>query len=354
MLKYRHFNKDLISFVYLVCVFFVCVFSFSATAENRGIDMQPVESSNLPSSNSAITRGTFRALIIGNSNYRDPEGKWPNLKTASADAQSMANMLKNQYGFTDTVLLIDATRSDILRALTKLSQRATTDDSVLLYYAGHGFLDSETNKGYWVPVDARGTDDSTFLRNSTIRDEMSIISRRVKHTLLISDSCFSGSLLRTASRGLPPTTGIERYYKKVATKKSVQIMSAGGLEYVDDNYRNSGHSPFTYFLLNELKHNDQQLITLSELSTNVQKAVANNVDQTPETGVLQGAGDELGEFIFLNLEIAINLKGIDKDKVKINVQVSPTVESTTPVVIERKKVIESKKHKEVFIPLPTL
>ncbi|NOX43724.1 MAG: caspase family protein [Gammaproteobacteria bacterium] len=320
--------------------------------------MQPVNSNN--QSTILISQGTFRALIIGNNEYRDPKGKWPSLKTASFGAKSVANLLKKHYGFTDIELLINASRSDILHPLGDLSKRVNTYDSVLLYYAGHGFLDTDTSKGYWIPVDAKGEDDSTFLRNSTIRDEMSIIASRVKHTLLISDSCFSGSLLRTTSRGIPPTTGVERYYKKISTKKSVQIMSAGGLEFVDDNYRNSGHSPFTYFLLNELKHNDRPLITLSELSTNVQKAVANNVDQTPETGVLQGAGDELGEFIFLKMEIAIEVKGTDKDKIKVNIQVTPTV-GAIPIELENvignsvsKKNTEPHKPKKIFIPLPTL
>jgi len=332
--------------------------SFSVLAQNRGIDMQPVNGNS--QSNLLIPKGTYRALIIGNSVYRDPKGKWPSLETASSDARSLANLLENQYGFTDIELLINASRSDILRALSSISKRANKDDSVLLYYAGHGYLDTDTNKGFWIPVDVKGTDDSTFLRNSTIRDEMSIISSRVKHTLLISDSCFSGSLLRTASRGIPPTTGLERYYAKVAAKKSVQIMSAGGLEYVDDNYRNSGHSPFTYFLINELKYNDRPQLTLSELSTNVQKAVANNVDQTPETGVLQGAGDELGEFIFIKMEIAIDIKGIDKEKIKVNVQVTPTADAT-PVEVKKVIIVPNndkpptpEKTKKVFIPLPTL
>lgn len=350
-------QKNLLTQCGLVCIFLLFI-PFSVSAQNRGIDMQPVNrsiQSTLP-----ISKGTFRALIIGNNDYRDPKGKWLSLKTASFGARSVADLLEKQYGFTDIELLINATRSEILRALAALSKRVNANDSVLLYYAGHGFLDTDTNKGYWIPADAEGTDDSTFLRNSTIRDEMSIISSRVKHTLLISDSCFSGSLLRTASRGIPPTTGIEQYYKKVAAKKSVQIMSAGGLEFVDDNYRNSGHSPFTYFLINELKNNDRPLITLSELSTNVQKAVANNVDQTPETGVLQGAGDELGEFIFFKMEIAIDVKGIDKEKIKVNVQVSPTADAT-PIEVKKtieipaqKKPIGAVKPKKAFIPLPTL
>ena len=106
-------------------------------------------------------------------------------------------------------------------------------------------------------------------------------------------------------------------------------MSSGGNEYVDDNYRDSGHSPFTYFLINELQHNDKPMITLSELSTGVTKAVANNVDQTPTHGVLQGSGDELGEFIFVKIKVKV--KGISPDKVKVDVDVEPDNEGVISV-----------------------
>jgi hypothetical protein len=113
--------------------------------------------------------------------------------------------------------------------------------------------------------------------------------------------------------------GTQTYYRKVADKKSIQILTAGGVEYVDDDYSASGHSPFTFFLLNELKSNERPLLTASELATNVEKAVGNNVDQVPRSGVLQGAGDELGEFIFINVDVVVN--GVPKEKVKVTVNV---------------------------------
>ncbi|MEJ2642305.1 MAG: hypothetical protein P8010_22335, partial [Desulfosarcinaceae bacterium] len=170
-----------------------------------------------------------------------------------------------------------------------------------------------------VPVDAKDTDHTTFLRNSTIRDELGILASRAKHTLLISDACFSGTLLRGDRRGISAQMGTEAYYRKVANKRSIQVLTAGGVEYVDDDYQTSGHSPFTYFLLSELKNNHRLLLTASELSTNVEKAVANNVDQVPESGVVQGAGDELGEFIFINIDLAV--EGVPKEKVKVKVNV---------------------------------
>jgi len=252
-----------------------------------------------------------------------------------AGARAVADVLKNRYGFDDVVLLENATRREILIALNELSREVLPNDNILVYYAGHGFLDPDTRRGYWVPVDAAGTDLTTFLRNSTIRDELNTIAARGRHTLLIADSCFSGSLLRSGTRGLPPAVDSERYYQKVAQKKSVQIMAAGGIEYVDDDYRASGHSPFTHFLLSELKYNDRPLLTVSELSQSVERAVANNVSQVPESGVLQGAGDELGEFIFVDITVS----GVAPERVRVRVQqaqpvgpkVSPAPAPTAPL-----------------------
>jgi hypothetical protein len=335
-----------------VMVFAMC-FTQSALAQPRGIAIEPVTQTVT----APVSKGTYRALIIGNNDYRDSQGKWTPLKTAVSDAKAVAELLQSHYGFTDVQLLENANRRDVLIAMQDLSRRIATNDNILLYYAGHGFMDIETNRGYWVPVDAIGTDHTTFLRNSTIRDEMSVIASRAKHTLLVSDSCFSGTLLRRGSRGLPPETGsADLYYQKVANKKSVQIITAGGAEYVDDDYQDSGHSPFTYFLLNELKHNDKLLLTASELSNSVEKAVANNVDQVPESGVLQGAGDEMGEFIFIKVDV--HVQGVPKDKVKVKVNLIPEERSDTvsaePVTPQPQKSEPKAGEKRYIMPIPTL
>jgi hypothetical protein len=232
-------------------------------------------------------------------------------------------MLKTNYGFSDITKLTNASRRDIVLAISDLSKRVLPNDSVLVFYAGHGYLDQDSNKGFWVPVDANGTDHTTYLRNSTIRDELSTIASRSKHTLLVADSCFSGTLLRRGINPLSVANANEAYFRKVANKKSAQIITSGGIEFVDDDYKKSGHSPFTYFLLNELKYNDKPMLTVSELSSNVTKAVSNNVEQTPNSGVLAEAGDELGEFIFIKLKVKVDTKGIPLDKVKVEVELEP-------------------------------
>lgn len=325
-----------------------------AAAQTRGITLSAVDQKL----QTPYVNGVYRALIIGNNSYQDSKNRWPHLKTAVSDARAVGQILNQHYGFDDIEILEDATRRDTLKAFERLSQKALPNDSVLVYYAGHGFIDSDSNRGFWVPVDAQGIDNTTFLRNSTIRDELSSIASRARHTLLISDSCFSGTLLRRGTRSIARENQDAGYFRKVSNKKSVQIIAAGGLEFVDDNYKASGHSPFTYFLLNELKHNDRELLTVSELSNNVSIAVANNVEQVPESGVLQGAGDELGEFIFLKLNIGV--QGVPVDRVKVEVNLVPvneanividTIAAPKPVM---KTLPDNPVDQATSLPMPTL
>jgi hypothetical protein len=323
-------------------------------AQSRGIGLQTVKAE----ARTPFKGGYYRALIIGNSVYRDRAGEWPSLKTAVSDARAVSTILQKNYGFSDIETLENATRRDVLKALDRLSSRALPEDNILVYYAGHGFLDDDTRRGFWVPVDAEGDDSTTYLRNSTIRDELNLIARRSRHTLLISDSCFSGTLLREGTRGVRPAGNAEQYFKKVSNKKSVQILTAGGVEFVDDNYQSSGHSPFTYFLLNELKNNDRKMLTVSELSNNVTKMVANNVEQVPQSGVLQGAGDELGEFIFIKLDVTVD--GIDPDKVRVDVNIKPGKSAPAQKTSSAPKARIEIKHQPKIplerphLPMPTL
>jgi len=246
-----------------------------------------------------LAEARYRALIIGNNQYQDPEGIWNNLNTPIADALSMATLLEQEYSFQEIEVLKNATRREIVKSFNHLISTAQKNDSVLIYYAGHGFLKPATREAFWVPVDSEGLDDSSYLSNTIIKEKLKIIAHKTKHVLLISDSCFSGTLIgRGDIRGLAREDKINPLLAEKAAKRSVQVLAAGGEQFVDDNYNESGHSPFTYFFLNELKVNRSRFLTASQLFDDVASSVMNNVTQTPQKGVLYAAGDEGGEFVF--------------------------------------------------------
>ena len=66
----------------------------------------------------------------------------------------MAGLLSAEYGFAEITLLRNAKQREIVRAFNRLAQTAQENDSVLIYYAGHGHLNEGTKEGFWIPVDA--------------------------------------------------------------------------------------------------------------------------------------------------------------------------------------------------------
>ena len=281
----------------------------AAQSAERGLSRNKATSGAITTNMTPFSNGSYRAIVIGNNRYRDINKVWKPLKTAVSDAVEVARVLENDYGFSDVTLMRNATRRQILLAINDLRSRVNKNDSVLLYYAGHGYMDTATQEAYWIPVDAQGWDDSFFLSNARIKEKFTTIASKARHTLIVSDSCFSGTLLRGVRGIKKPAIMNEPYYRKVSERRSVQIMAAGGVEFVDDDYKMSGHSPYTYFFLNELKKNEGRFLTSSNLASSLTRLVANNVNQTPQFGVLFGAGDEGGEFVFTRTSASVVAKG---------------------------------------------
>ena len=107
---------------------------------------------------SAIDAGRYHALVIGNNDYK----YLPNLKTAVSDATAMAELLRTKYRFKVT-LLLNATRRQVLKQINRLRAELTSKDRLLIYHAGHGELDRETETGYLLPVDAEPEDDTNWI-----------------------------------------------------------------------------------------------------------------------------------------------------------------------------------------------
>ena len=297
----KHFFSIHRSLATITLLALISASSFCLAADSRGLTRIKAPASD------SLNKGTYRALIIGNNDYKDPKKQWLPLKTAISDASALAKLLEKDYGFKDTILLKNATRKTILRAINDLTKKTQANDSVLVYYAGHGWRNEQTKEAFWIPVDAEGQDDSGYISNVRIKEKLGIIANTAAHTLLISDSCFSGSLLDSRGRNFKVKDDSSlSYFQKVAERKSVQILAAGGKEYVDDNYRGSSHSPFTYFLINELKLNNERFITLGNLALNIEELVAKNAQQTPQSGAFRQAGDEGGQFIFAKINVIVN------------------------------------------------
>ena len=243
--------------------------------------------------------GAYRALIIGIDEYQDKE--IPNLDTAVADATAMAKLLRDRYGFqldaeNDLLLNTKATKAAIYSSLRRLATATAPSDSVLIYYAGHGELDKIYDDGWWIPADAKLGDPLTYLENVQIQKAMDKMQAR--HVLLISDSCYSGTLFGK-SRALPRKID-NKYYLGLFNERSRWGMTSGNKSPVADS-GTGGHSVFAYQLLKELRNNAKPYLSTQEIFTRIAPIISNNseVGQVPLCNPIVRTGDQGGQFIFL-------------------------------------------------------
>ncbi len=245
--------------------------------------------------------GNYKALLIGINEYKD--SSWQSLKTPIRDVKELRRLLTSEYLFEeqDVVLIEDATFEEIISAFNGIKQVSDKNTNLLVYYAGHGYYPPGEDEGYWIPSDAGEPESQRlFLPTSTILSKIKSIQSR--HTLVMADSCFSGSLIRR-TRG---TEIHSRYFRDLSTRKSRQIITSGGLEPVSDQGWDD-NSVFAGKLLDILSQKRSEPISASELALDLRREVKNAMaDQTPEYGRLHIADDEIGEFFFVRKDQELN------------------------------------------------
>jgi hypothetical protein len=255
----------------------------STRAQERGAAVGPV--------GSRPVAARYYALVIGNNTYRHLK----KLETARADAEEIEQLLARDYGFK-TKKLPDATRDEIIKALSDYRGELGPDDSLLVYYAGHGVNDKGAETAYWLPVDASEGDPSHWISADDITRSVRAIPAR--HVLVISDSCYSGALTRSGRDSLPRPTEREQFLARVAAGHSRTLMASGGDEPVLDG-GGGGHSAFAAALLRGLREIEEARFTAGELFNEyVEEAVTGNSTQLPEYSTLRNSGHVNGDFVF--------------------------------------------------------
>lgn len=154
---------------------------------------------------SAASAGRSIIAVIGINRY----AAWPQLSNAVSDAEGAARIFR-RLGFVEvTPPLIDgaATRAAIHRLVTNELMHLAPDDSLVLFFAGHGYTrvsaagDASVKTGYVIPVDAaHGSQDagSTWLRLDSWLSDIARLPPR--HILVIIDACHSGCALSTVHK----------------------------------------------------------------------------------------------------------------------------------------------------------
>jgi hypothetical protein len=245
--------------------------------------------------------GGYHALIIGNNEYKD----FPDLDTAISDTQAMAKLLEERYGF-ETRVLTDASRYEILSALNEFRGRLTEKENFLLYYAGHGELDKANARGHWLPVDAESASTANWISNIQVTDILNTMS--AKHIMVIADSCYSGTLVRSVTTSIEGGRSDEKrasWLKVMINTPSRTVLTSGGLSPVLDSGGGGEHSIFANVLLEVLNNNQDILegpLLYRHVSTRVQTSAAElGQQQEPLYAPIKYAGDLGAPFFFVPL-----------------------------------------------------
>ncbi len=213
----------------------------------RGADIDNPPTLNITPSKSR------HAVVIGIEQYRK---KLPQADHAVNDARVMADYLTKVLGYPEeniAVLLNDnAARTDLEKYFEGwLPNRVEKNDSVFVYFSGHGAPNPKTGKAYLVPYDGDPSFvDQTAYPLERLYDRLGKLP--AKEIIVVLDSCFSGAGGRSViAKGMRPMVlSIEN--PVLAGSKTAVIAASSG-DQVSSTYDDKKHGLLTYYLLKGLR-----------------------------------------------------------------------------------------------------
>jgi uncharacterized caspase-like protein len=236
------------------------------------------------------------------------------LDTPANDAREIAQLLKERYGF-QVQLLLDATREQIMVALHDAKRTLTPQDSLLIYYAGHGDVDTTSGRAFWLGVEADRDTRAGWLEADHIRAKIKEMS--AKHVLLVADSCFSGAITH------PKTTTIGRGLNETRlrvqwNRRARMVLTSGEVTPVADSSGDGSHSVFARYFIQVLRQNDNVMsgeMLSHELSGRMLaqpiQVGKNGQRQRPTYSTLQDANHDIGDFFFVPVAESVQVAALN-------------------------------------------
>ncbi len=248
-------------------------------------------------------RGGDHALLIANNDYRT----WAKLETPIADARALAELLRTRYGFASVRVLENANRLDLLQALEDTNAVLAANDNLLVYYAGHGFLEQSDKQlepeMYWIPVDGERARTANWISTNEIARHLNRIEARA--VLVIADSCFAGWLVGAAAAEPDEPAALRSYLDQASRRVARLALTSGSLQPVLDE-GGGEHSVFAAQLLEVLSVNADLLsghrlyrllyARVSEVTRRIASGVGSSFEQEPDFAGQRRSRHEGGEF----------------------------------------------------------
>ncbi len=268
------------------------------------------------------TIGNNWLFVIGINEYN----QWPRLNTAVSDAKNLSNVLLENYFFKEKRLIElyndDATKSLIKRKLKYLAKNVLPEDSLIIFFSGHGYKNPTTKRGSWIPVDGDTVNPVNWLSNDELAKLVSPEAIKAKHILIIADTVFSSKEMTDNPEGTvnPSRAQIKSAYelnsRQILSSDHSRPLTKRGFETT---------SVLTGSLIKALKINTHQFLTPSSFFNYLKNEVSKNTAKGIRLCQLNAfSNNSPGEFVFI-----LNKK-IDRNKL-------------SPFLLARKNEVETLK-----------
>jgi hypothetical protein len=247
----------------------------------------------------------FHAIVIG-CDYRNEKsdgkgGVAASLQSPVSDARALAKTLNERYGFS-TTLLANPTYEQAWEVLTNTARTIGTNDSLVIFLAGHGY--SPDNRTFAFPFDSRLRGKS--LTQADLAPYLSGLPAR--EVLAIADADQAWRMIAA------PTESATPYGSVGMGSASQEALGAGPARWVLAASSQGGsppidgtqgrRSPFMTALLESLNRttnalSGQRLYELVARAMSIRqdtKAVAARSLQRPSYGTFREAGHRVGDY----------------------------------------------------------
>ena len=237
------------------------------------------------------------ALVIGNAAYLPSLGP---LDNPGNDAKDVAAALK-ALGFT-VWLRLDLGHVEMQDALASFARAAHDVETVVVYYAGHGFQYAGTN--YLAAVDSPITDDASIANHTSLNSVIAGLRAERGFRILIIDACRNNLIVERAAGSQGSNTQALRIARGLApvdteSRESPDTPAGGGMliafATLPGQVASEGagrNSPFTHALV---KHLPTPNLELRHLFVRVRADViaATGTRQNPQV-----SDTLIGEYVF--------------------------------------------------------
>jgi uncharacterized caspase-like protein len=189
------------------------------------------------------------ALLIANAEYQHPELQKLNTPTHHDDVRTLETLLtRPDIGGYQALVLIDRTKGAIERAIDQTLTDSEREDTVLVFFAGHGFQDGSGNL-YFAAVDTEpeylaATAVSAGWLTKQMRDSYA------GRLIVLLDCCFGAAFARRKAwrdRSVKSDEGLHVPDLELEGRGQVVITSSDAMHFAFEGGALDGRPPFSHF-----------------------------------------------------------------------------------------------------------